>query len=89
VVYYNYFNVERMMMATPEQKPVKIFVNNRAVELSSREATGREIKAAAEVPADFTLYLEHGGNLTEVSNDEVIKLHENERFRAVSGQDVS
>jgi hypothetical protein len=76
-------------MAAPEQKPVTIFVNNRAVELPSREATGREIKDAAEVPADFTLYLEHGSNLTEVADDEVIKLHEHERFRAVSGQDVS
>ena len=76
-------------MAAPEQEPVTIFVNNRAVELPSRETTGREIKAAAEVPPDFTLYLEHGGNLTEVGDDESIKLHEHERFRAVSGQDVS
>lgn len=76
-------------MAAPEQKPITIFVNNRAIELPERDATGREIKAAAEVPADFTLYLEHGANLTEVGDDEIVKLHEHERFRAVSGQDVS
>jgi hypothetical protein len=76
-------------MAAPEQKPITIFVNNRTVALPDRDATGREIKAAAEVPPDFTLYLERGGNLTEVGDDETLKLLEHELFRAVSGQYVS
>lgn len=68
---------------------VTIYVNNRPVEMPSREATGAEIKAAAPVPPDFNLYKEQGGQLIPVGDGETLKLHPNERFRAVSGQDVS
>jgi hypothetical protein len=41
----------------PDAKhPVKIIVNNRAVEVPGHEVTGAQIKQAAEVPADFKLY---------------------------------
>jgi len=68
---------------------VTIYVNNRPVEMPKREATGAEVKAAADVPSDFSLYIEQGGKLVPVEDDETIKIHPNERFRAVSGQDVS
>jgi hypothetical protein len=68
---------------------VTIFVNNRPVVMDDREANGAQIKAAADVPADFSLFHEHGGRLEPVGDGDVIKLHPNERFRAVSGQDVS
>jgi hypothetical protein len=74
---------------TPKPKPVTIEVNNRTVQMPDREATGTEIKHHAQVPAEFMLYREHGGKLEPVADDETIKLHDNERFRAVSGQDVS
>lgn len=70
-------------------KTVTVFVNNREVELPDREVTGAEIKAAAEIPADFQLYIEHGNNLDLVADDQHIKVHPKQRFRAVSGQDVS
>jgi len=78
------------MSATAKKpKPVTIVVNNRPVDMPDDEATGLEIKRQAEVPDDFTLYREHGGKLEEVADDERLKLRKGERFRAVSGQDVS
>lgn len=73
----------------PKPKPLIIVVNNRPVEMPDDEATGLEIKRQAGVPDDFTLYREHGGKLDEVADDERLKLHKDDRFRAVSGQDVS
>ncbi len=73
----------------PKPKTVMIVVNNRDVEMPDRDATGAQIKQQAEIPAEFMLYREHGGKLEPVADDEALKLHDNERFRAVSGQDVS
>jgi hypothetical protein len=73
----------------PKPKAVTIVVNNRDVEMPDRDATGAQIKLQAGIPADFMLYREHGGGLEPVADDDAMKLHENERFRAVSGQDVS
>jgi hypothetical protein len=70
-------------------KPVTIFVNNREVEMPDRDATGSDIKRRAGVPPEFQLFREHGNKLEPVGDDEETKLHEGERFRAVSGQDVS
>lgn len=70
----------------PKPKVVTITVNNREVELPEKDATGLEIKNAAGIPSDFHLYDPHG---KEVGNDEKIKIHNNERFTAISGQDVS
>jgi hypothetical protein len=66
--------------------PVSIFVNRRKIELPNHHATGLEIKEKADVPATFKLFDPRGD---EVSNDEKIRLHENEHFTAISGQDVS
>jgi len=73
----------------PVPKTITILVNNKPVEMPKEDATGLEIKEAAGVPPDFTLYLRRGSHLDEVGNDESIKLHEHEEFVAVSGQDVS
>lgn len=71
------------------KKTVTVYVNNREVVLPDRNGTGAEIKAAAEVPADFQLYVEHGNKLELITDDQEIKVHAKQRFRAVSGQDVS
>jgi hypothetical protein len=75
----------------PKAKTITIEVNNNPYAVTKREMTGAEIKALAGVPADFQLYLLHGDSqrLDPIADDQVVKLHENERFRAVSGQDVS
>lgn len=70
-------------------KPVTILVNNRAVELPDRDTTGRQIKIAAEVPLEFTLYEKKGNQLRQIADDDEIKVNKNDEFIAVSGQDVS
>jgi len=80
---------EQAAEAKSQQKTVTIEVNNKPFEAPKSTLTGAEIKALAGVPPDFQLYRLHGKNLEPVANDDAIKLHEGERFRAVSGQDVS
>ena len=81
-----------MTGSTTTKKPAKtvsVFVNNREVTLPDREVTGAEIKAAAGVPQEFQLFAERGSNLDPIGDDATIKAHNAQRFRAVSGQDVS
>ncbi len=72
-----------------ETKPVTIFVNNKEVVLPDGKTTGLEIKKAANVPLDFTLYRKKDTHLDEVKDDDHITAHKDEQFVAVSGQDVS
>lgn len=66
--------------------PVSIKVNNRDVTVPDRDVTGGQIKQAADVPATFQLF---GPKGDEVENDQRVRVHKNERFTAISGQDVS
>lgn len=66
--------------------PVTIKVNRRDVHMPDNHATGLEIKRAADVPETFKLFDPHGD---EVANDQDIKLHNKDKFTAISGQDVS
>lgn len=70
-------------------KSVTIEVNNKPVVVPKEELTGLEIKEAAGIPVDFTLYEKKGTHLNEIGNDTLVKVHNNEAFVAVSGQDVS
>jgi hypothetical protein len=70
-------------------KTITILVNNQEVQVSKRELTGLEIKQAAGVPDEFTLYRRRGSHLDEIADTEEVKVHEREEFVAVSGQDVS
>jgi hypothetical protein len=63
-----------------------ILVNNRTVTMPDDHATGLEIETAAGVPTDFKLYDDKG---KEIAPDKKVKLKEDERFTAISGQDVS
>jgi Multiubiquitin len=77
--------------ARPTSRTITIEVNNKSYEAPRMEMTGAEIKRLAGVPLDFQLYRLHGASqrLDPIENDQLVKLHEHERFRAVSGQDVS
>ena len=75
-----------MNQASTKTKTIEIFVNNSPVTLPDRKVTGAEIKEAAQLPLDFTLYDPKGA---AVGNGDEIKIHKNERFIAISGQDVS
>jgi hypothetical protein len=84
-------NDERVALQENEQftttpKAVQILVNNRPVEVPGHEVNGAQIKHAAEVPADFKLY---GPDGTEITDAQTVKVKHDERFTAISGQDVS
>jgi hypothetical protein len=84
-------NDERVALHENEQftttpKEVRVLVNNRAVEVPGHEVTGTQIKHAAEVPADFKLY---GPDGTEITDGQTVRVKHDERFTAISGQDVS
>jgi len=78
-----------------EQVALRVFVNNKPVILQKRVLSGYEIKAAAitqgvTIQLDFLLYIVHGnGQLDPVRDDEQVHIHEHERFRAVTPDDLS
>ena len=78
-----------------EQVAIQAFVNNKPVILQKQVLSGYEIKAAAitqgvAIQLDFLLYVVHeNGQLDPVSDDEQVHIHEYERFRAVTPDDVS
>ncbi len=81
---------------SPHEKIViDIEVNNKQVTLHQREVTGHDIKVAAinqgvAIELDFLLYIIRGqGQLELVKDNEVVSVHEHERFRAVTPDDVS
>jgi hypothetical protein len=69
-----------------QAKPVKFFVNRREIEIWQQYAAGSEIKEVAGIPEAFKLFGPAGD---EIPNDKRVKLHDGERFTAISGQDVS
>ncbi len=70
----------------PKDHSVTVLVNRRDVVLPDVHVTGLQIKQAVKVPETFKLFDPHGD---EVTNDKTIRVHANERFTAISGQDVS
>jgi hypothetical protein len=60
---------------------VEILVNTKPVKVPS-EVTGAEIKAAAQVPADFTLFRVERDHEIPVGDDELLRVHHHEKFIA-------
>lgn len=82
---------EKQSATEGKQKPkqVTVVVNNKDVVLDEKQDTGAEIKAAAGVPAEFQLFHEQGKKLEQIGDEQLVKVHNGERFRAVSGQEVA
>ncbi len=80
-------STEEVDAGKPE-KLITIKVNKQDV-VVRKHTTGAQIKEAADVPLDFTLYQRHGKQHIDIENDASVTVHENEKFIAVSGQDVS
>jgi hypothetical protein len=82
---------EHATEASAKPKTITIEINNKAYSAPKEVVTGLEIKELADIPPEFQLYRLHGesARLDPIANDQEVKLHEHERFRAVSGQDVS
>ncbi len=83
-----------------QPKSVTVTVNEKPVTFPDHKATGAQIKAAAigqglPIEPDFTLYevkgnSGQGGNKQrKVSDDEVVTLHPDQAFRAVTPDDQS
>ena len=75
-----------------EKHAFTIYVNNQPFETTEHELTGAQIKALAGIPPEYELFRVFGQNSTPVGNDERVRLHENEQFRAIPsgtfGEDV-
>jgi ribosomal protein S17 len=68
------------------KKTITIFVNNQPVQMEKGRVTGAEIKRAAAVPHEFKLYDQKG---KQISDTEEVEIKDQEKFTAISGQDVS
>jgi hypothetical protein len=66
-----------------KEKNITFFVNNNPVSTEMKELTGSEIKSVAGIPADYELWEVRGDQTVPVGNDQVVKIHNNEHFRAI------
>ncbi len=71
------------MANEPERHEITIYVNNQPFRTTEHELTGAQIKALAGIPAEYELFRVEGQNSVPVGNDERVRLHENEHFRAI------
>ncbi len=60
-----------------------IFVNNKPLRTSEHSLTGNQLKQLAGVPSDNELFVEVGKETRAIGPDEVVHLHEGQRFRAI------
>jgi Multiubiquitin len=73
----------RVEMANDERPEITIYVNNEPFKTAERELTGGQIKALAGIPSEYELFRVDGQHTIPVGNDDHIRLHENEQFRAI------
>ncbi len=66
-----------------EKHETTIYVNNQPFKTAEHELTGAQIKALAGIPPEYELFRVEGQNSIPVGNDERVRLHENEHFRAI------
>jgi Multiubiquitin len=72
-----------------EHQPVTVVINDKHVTFPNGDVTGRQIKEAAGIPLDYSLYLRHPGDNEPISNDELVELHEGDRFFSRPPSNVS
>lgn len=71
-------------MANEHGKPeIRIYVNNQPFKTEEHELTGAQIKALAGIPANYELFRIEGQQSLPINNDERVRLHEDEHFRAI------
>ena len=91
------FGMDSMAAAPAEHKSdqVQVVVNRKRVVLTGKEATGEEIKQAAIAQGDTTvqpdsrLFRREDESWVFVPDNETIKVHDGERFRAQGNQEDS
>jgi len=62
---------------------ITIFVNNKDFDTDEKELTGGQIKEIAGVPADYELFEVKGSHTVPIGNEEKVKLHNKQQFRAI------
>lgn len=68
---------------------VNILINGKHYLFESNSATGREIKAKANIPDSYSLYLKHEGANEPVADDESVELHNGDHFFSRPPSNVS
>jgi len=87
--------LENATEANEKVKVITIKVNNQPIGFQQKDVTGLQIKEAAisngvAIEKDFQLFEKHGdGKLTLIGDNEAVKIHENEEFRATAPDDNS
>jgi len=79
----------------PAPHPIQIFVNGKPVSVYEKELTGLNIKEAAiaqgvQIQLDFVLFEDlSNGKQVIVKDEQVVKVHEHQRFEAITNDDNS
>ena len=89
--------IEELRTAEPANaaRSITVTVNEKPVVFQQHRVTGVEIKTTAiaqgvSIQQDFVLFEVKGaGHLKQISDDEVVTLHEHAQFRAVAPDDNS
>lgn len=73
---------------------IRVTVNNQPVDLPAREVTGVQIKRDAidqgvQIQLNFPLSVKRGDRYVPVGDDELVPVHEGEKFLAVAPDDNS
>ncbi len=63
-----------------KSKTVQVFVNDKKVSFGAEEVTGAQIKSAAGIPADYSLYRRVKGSNEPIGDAELVDLEEGEHF---------
>jgi hypothetical protein len=80
--------------ASKDPKTVSVVFNNQTIEIPKGEHTGAQIKAFAiaagiAIQPNFPLAVKHGNRFENVGDTDVVKVHANQEFTSVAGDDNS
>ena len=80
--------------AAKNPKTVSVVFNTQQIEMPKGEHTGAEIKtfaiaAGIDIKPDFPLAVKHGSKFENVGDADVVKVHANQEFTSVPGDDNS
>jgi hypothetical protein len=67
---------------TERQEPrrFKVHIDGTLYEFDTDDVTGRDIKAKANIPTDYSLYRQQHGANEPISDGEPVELHEGDHF---------
>ena len=71
------------MAELSEKREITFFVNNQPVVTTLRELSGTAIKELAKTPSDYELYEVRGNETVRIGDNQVVQIHEKEKFRAI------